>query len=152
MHSAAILLSLHRSVSDFRPDVSMIETEAIVDPVITAIELAGFAVIVGGMLVTTIYVVYQRFADRIRWEDAYFRLRRGNGRSLVLGLELLVAAEIIRSITAETLDAVLLLAAVVVIRTFLAITVEMETEGHWPWRRHEQRNRPEFADDDPDPE
>jgi uncharacterized membrane protein len=118
----------------------MIEPEAIVDPVITFIELTGFTVIVVGMLGSSLYNLYKRLVGRSSWEEAYFRVRRGNGRSLVLGLELLVAAEIIRSITAEPLQAVLLLAAVVVIRTFLAITVEMETEGHWPWRRSDQRD------------
>lgn len=63
---------------------------------------------------------------------------------------LLVAAEIIRSITAETLESVALLAAVVLIRTFLAVTVEMETEGHWPWKRRARRNGSDAADDRPD--
>lgn len=119
----------------------MIETEQLVAPVITAIELAGFGVIAVGMLGATLWVLYQGFSGRADWEEAYFRLRRGNGRSLVLGLELLVAAEIIRSITAETLHSVLLLAAIVVIRTFLAVTVEMETEGRWPWERDAHRNQ-----------
>jgi uncharacterized membrane protein len=126
----------------------MVEPKAVVLPVITIIELAGFAVIVGGMVGATVYGMYSRLCGEISWEEAYFRLRKGNGRSLVLGLELLVAAEIIRSITAETLEAVLLLAAVVVIRTFLAITVEMETEGHWPWQRHDRRNRSSSSTDD----
>ena len=117
----------------------MIETEPVIEPVITTIELVGFGVIVVGMLGATLSVLYESIAGETPWEEAYFRLRRRNGRSLILGLELLVAAEIIRSITAETLQAVLLLAAIVLIRTFLAITLEMETEGHWPWQRHDRR-------------
>jgi uncharacterized membrane protein len=129
--------------------MTMIDIKHLVDPVITGIELAGFGVIVFGILGTTLQVLRRRLTGEIAWADAYFQIRRGNGRSLVLGLELLVAAEIIRSITAETLEAILLLAAVVIIRTFLAITVEMETEGHWPWERNDLRNDTPDSSADP---
>lgn len=113
----------------------------LVEPVISVIELVGFSVIVFGMVVAAVWAAYKQLTTDNSWDDSYVTLRRMNGRALVLGLELLVAAEIIRSITAETLEAVMMLAAVVIVRTFIAITVEMETEGRWPWKRHEAKSR-----------
>jgi uncharacterized membrane protein len=57
------------------------------------------------------------------------------GRAIVLGLELLVAADILRSISTEpTLNQVVVLAIVVLIRTFLSFSLEVELEGRWPWQ------------------
>ena len=116
-----------------------IDLKALVEPVILVVEVAGFSVIVVGMAVATVRAIYGRLTGKFSLDEAYFRLRGGNGRSLVLGLELLVAAEIIRSITAETMEALALLGVVVIIRTFLSITLEMEMEGQWPWKRGPHR-------------
>ena len=63
------------------------------------------------------------------------------GRAIILGLELLVAADILRTITTEpTLQQVVVLGIIVLIRTFLSFSLEIELEGRWPWRggRREQ--------------
>ena len=58
------------------------------------------------------------------------------GRSILLGLELLVAADIIRTVSEEpTLRGVMVLGMIVLIRTFLSFTLAVELEGHWPWQR-----------------
>lgn len=101
-----------------------------------ALEIAGVVVILGGVLVA--FIVFAR--DLIRPGDehrrAYDRLRANLGRGILLGLELLVGADIIATITAPlTFESVGLLAAIVLIRTFVSISLEMEIDGRWPWRR-----------------
>jgi uncharacterized membrane protein len=67
---------------------------------------------------------------------AYERFRVVLGKTLLLGLELLVAADIIRTVAFElTMLNVAMLGALVVVRTFLGWTLTVEVEGHWPWRK-----------------
>ena len=74
-------------------------------------------------------------SDR-NWLQAYTTYRANLGRGILLGLELLVGADIISTITAPlTLQTVGLLGLVVLIRTFLSFSLETEIEGCWPWRR-----------------
>ena len=100
-----------------------------------ALEIAGVVVIVGGVVAA--FVIFAR--DLIRPGErrrAYERLRANLGRGILLGLELLVGADIIFTITAPlTFESVSLLAAIVVIRTFVSISLEMEIDGRWPWHR-----------------
>ena len=70
------------------------------------------------------------------WRSAYPRYRSDIGRGILLGLELLVGADIISTITAPlTFESVGLLAGIVAIRTFLSFSLETEIEGCWPWQR-----------------
>jgi uncharacterized membrane protein len=63
-------------------------------------------------------------------------LRSNLGRAILLGLEFLVAADIIDTVAIEpTLDSVAVLAGIVLIRTFLSWSLEVEIEGRWPWNR-----------------
>jgi len=67
---------------------------------------------------------------------AYERFRVVLGKTLLLGLELLVAADIIRTVAFElTMLNVAMLGALVVVRTFLGWTLTVEVEGHWPWQK-----------------
>ncbi|HUG45857.1 MAG TPA: DUF1622 domain-containing protein, partial [Sphingomicrobium sp.] len=62
------------------------------------------------------------------------------GRSILLGLEFLVAADIINTITVEfSVESVTSLAVIVLLRTLLSFTLEMEIEGRWPWQRGARR-------------
>ena len=76
-------------------------------------------------------------------EPALFRAYRQNlGRAILLGLEFLVAADIIRTVSEiPTLERVIVLAVIVLIRTFLSFTLEVELEGSWPWQRSRRRPR-----------
>ncbi|QRM32032.1 DUF1622 domain-containing protein [Microvirga sp. VF16] len=67
-----------------------------------------------------------------------FNLYRSNvGRAILLGLEFLVAADIINTVAIEpTLQSLLILGGIVLIRTFLSFSLEVEIEGRWPWDRH----------------
>lgn len=105
-----------------------------VRPVAMAIEAAGVLVIVVGALWAT---------GRYLWTvgtgpraGSYRAYRSDLGRSILLGLEFLVAGDIISTILVESsLEAVGVLAVIVLIRTFLSFSLEMEIEGRLPWRR-----------------
>lgn len=95
------------------------------------IEIFGVLIIVIGIAYSTLGFVRDRMSEH-RY-DAY-RIRIG--RSLLLGLEVLVAADIVRTIAVElTALSLALLAGLVAIRTFLSWALTLEIEGHWPWQR-----------------
>jgi uncharacterized membrane protein len=72
---------------------------------------------------------------------SYRTLRRGTGRGILLGLEFLVAGDIIRTVAGTpTFESVGVLAAIVGIRTFLAFTLELEVSGRWPWQQATDSN------------
>ena len=100
-----------------------------------AIDGAGVVVIVVGVLVAA-WTGASRMA-RVRDDArATFRLvRQRIGRAILLGLELLVAGDIIRTVAVSpTFRSVGVLAIIVAIRTFLSFTLELELEGRWPWQ------------------
>ena len=103
------------------------------------IDAAGIAIIVGGAVLATLDF-FNELRHKSRMQTAYRRYRSGMGRALLLGLELLVAADIIRTVAiAPTFESVGVLAAIVVIRTFLSTALEVELEGRWPWQ-HERES------------
>ena len=111
---------------------------AFIQPFAVVLELFGAGIIVGGVLLATTAFLIKGFRER-NWRDAYTNYRANLGRGILLGLELLVGADIISTITAPlTLNTVGLLGLVVLIRTFLSFSLETEIEGCWPWRRAER--------------
>ena len=98
-------------------------------------ELAGVAVLVIGTILSFAWY----FVTLIRFRGgpvAYRHLRLYLGRSIVLGLELLVAADIIRSVAIDpTFVSVGVLGLIVLVRTFLSWSLEVEINGEWPWQR-----------------
>jgi len=107
-----------------------------VDVVAKVIDAVGVAVIVGGVVLATTLVARSGAA----WDQRFREYRRGVGRSILLGLEFLVAADIIRTVAVSpTFRGVGVLAIIVLIRTFLSFALELEIDGHWPWRRHATR-------------
>ena len=111
------------------------QTHAFVDQLAKVLELVGVAIILGGIIVAT--AAFLR--DGLRktdWRSAYPRYRSDIGRGILLGLELLVGADIISTITAPlTFESVGLLAAIVAIRTFLSFSLDVELTGRWPWQQ-----------------
>lgn len=106
----------------------------LMEPVATALELFGVAVIVASVLLATIKFAYD-LAGEAR-KEAYDGYRANLGRGILLGLELLVGADIIATVTAPlTWESVGLLGVIVLIRTFLSFSLETEIEGVWPWQR-----------------
>jgi uncharacterized membrane protein len=106
----------------------------VVEGIALVIDGAGVLAIILGVLVATF-----RFAAAGRREaDGYRRFRQGLGQGILLGLEFLVAADIIRTVAiTPTLQGVLVLGLIVLIRTFLSMALQVELEGRWPWQRVE---------------
>lgn len=100
------------------------------------IEVGGIAIIVLGTLGATLAVLWQLLQGRPG--EKVFSLYRSNlGRAILLGLEFLVAADIINTVAIEpTLQSLLILGGIVLIRTFLSFSLEVEIEGRWPWERY----------------
>jgi uncharacterized membrane protein len=111
------------------------QVHVFVDQLAKVLELVGVAIILGGIALATL--TFLRNGARTRdWRSAYPGYRSDIGRGILLGLELLVGADIISTITAPlTFESVGLLAAIVAIRTFLSFSLETEIEGCWPWQR-----------------
>lgn len=99
----------------------------------TGVDGVGVAIVViGAAYATTRFLVVKPPAGVDRYRD----YRQNLGRAILLGLEFLVAGDIIRTVVvAPTLMNVVVLAFIVVIRTFLSMALELELEGHWPWQR-----------------
>ncbi len=105
-----------------------------VDRAATGVELLAVVIIVVVILIATLLYlakIVARQADRTTYND----FRHSVGRALLLGLEILVAADIIRTVVLEpTLANVLVLGLLVVIRTFLSWSLVLEIEERWPWQ------------------
>ncbi len=98
------------------------------------VEGAGVLVILVGAALAGLVVAVR--AARGATDDLYVQFRRYLGRAILLGLEFLVAADIIRTVSHDpTLTGVLVLAFIVLIRTFLSFTIQLEVEGRWPWQK-----------------
>ncbi len=83
-----------------------------------------------------------RFVVRREPNSPYRTYRQDVGRAILLGLEFLVAGDIIRTVVvAPTLENVLVLGLIVLIRTFLSVALQLELEGRWPWQRGEPTAR-----------
>lgn len=101
------------------------------------VETAGLVIDGVGVLVIVVGIgasAVRLAASRVPG-DRYRRLRQDIGLSILLGLELLIAGDIIRTVAVTpTLDGVLVLGLIVLIRTFLSMTLQVELEGRWPWQ------------------
>ena len=100
----------------------------------TAIEILAVVIIVVPIFYNLVRYVYRRARGAERG-DPYRDLKGSLGRSMLLGLEILVAADIVRTVALETtLESVAVLGLLVLIRTFLSWSLEVEVSGHWPWQ------------------
>jgi uncharacterized membrane protein len=101
----------------------------------TVIDAAGVAEIVVGILGVTVLFGVRLLRER-QPGRAYVTYRQGIGRVILLGLELLVAGDIIRTVAiSPTFASVGVLGIIVAVRTFLSFSLEVELEGRWPWQR-----------------
>jgi uncharacterized membrane protein len=116
-----------------------VEFRSTVETVGTAVDIAGVLVIVVGALIATAVFGY-RLAHRVELSRSYRMYRQGLGRAILLGLEFLVAGDIIRTVAiSPTFGSVGVLGLIVVVRTFLSFSLEVELEGRWPWQRRDAR-------------
>jgi uncharacterized membrane protein len=107
--------------------------ERLIPLVTTGLELAGIAATVLGAVGATYMAILRVRAGALRME-VYESYRRHLSQGILLGLEFLVAADIIGTIVVEpTFRSVGVLGLIVAIRTFLSFTLEVEVDGRWPW-------------------
>jgi uncharacterized membrane protein len=105
-----------------------------IDVASLAIEILAVAIIVLSITASTVRALY-RVTTRTPLEDYFLEYKHSLGRALLLGLEILVAADVVRTVALEaTLQSVLVLGLLVLIRTFLSWSLVVEIEGRWPWQ------------------
>ncbi|MCC5863948.1 MAG: DUF1622 domain-containing protein [Wenzhouxiangella sp.] len=103
-----------------------------VNMLVHVLEAVGIVVILGGFIYATI--IYILHLGRWTTHQLYLDYRRRSVRGLILGLEFLVAADIIKTVAVEyTMESVIMLAIIIVIRTFLVFALHLEIEGRFPW-------------------
>lgn len=104
------------------------------------LDAAGVVIILGGAIFSTGAMLVGLFSQK-GVHHLYRTYRHNLARSILIGLEFLVAGDIIRSVAGNlSLDSVLILAIIVVIRSLIGVEFEMEIEGRWPWQRSRQKN------------
>ncbi|MEV4397203.1 DUF1622 domain-containing protein [Nonomuraea sp. NPDC049607] len=114
----------------------------IVEAIGQAVDLAGVAIIVLGALAATVSFVL-RLREGRSPNDVYRAYRQGLGRAILLGLEFLVAGDIIRTVAvAPTFVSVGVLALIVLVRTFLSFSLEIELENRLPWQARRGADTP----------
>ncbi len=100
------------------------------------IEILGAIVIVAGVIRVVVAPGTIRYLFQVEHPDAYESYKHRLGRTLLLGLEFLVAGDVVRTVALEpTLTNVGVLGLLVVIRTFLSWSLFVEIEGRWPWQK-----------------
>lgn len=97
-------------------------------------EAAGVLIIIAGLIVASYRAIVRAREGEL--SQAYETVRATFGRAVLLGLEVLVAADIIRTVAVDpTMENLQVLALLVAVRTFLSWSLEVEIEGRWPWQR-----------------
>ena len=119
--------------------MSLSELRALIEIVGFGFDALGVCVIVLGTAVST-GRLFARGLSSVR--SPYRELRQEIGAAIVLGLEFLVAGDIIRTVAVDpSLQSVAALGLIVLIRTFLSMTLQLEIDGYWPWARSSQPSR-----------
>jgi uncharacterized membrane protein len=112
--------------------------------VVQGFEVAGVAILVVGSLLAFVSAARELRGGGGR--AAYQCARQGVGRAILLGLEVLIIADIVLTITVDrTFDSAITLGIIVLVRTFLSFSLEIELEGTLPWRRGATEQPPDPA-------
>src|SRR5215470_3680397 len=99
----------------------------------TAVDGVGVFIVAAGAIVATARLLMHRIHNTGNYYSSY---RQDIGRAILLGLEFLIAGDIIRTVVvAPTIQNVVVLGLIVLIRTFLSLSLQLEIEGKLPWRR-----------------
>ncbi len=109
--------------------------EEFVEHVVKVVEAIGAGIMVLGGLWVLVAYVFATARPESR-EGAYQQLRQSLGRVILLGLEVLIIGDIVRTIIVDpTVESVAVLGLIVIIRIILSFSLEVEMDGTWPWSR-----------------
>ncbi|WP_237331905.1 DUF1622 domain-containing protein [Yoonia vestfoldensis] len=115
-------------------------SHAILDGAARVLEAAGVAAILLGAAIALAHVI-GGILRRDDGEKLFERFRTELAKSILIGVEFLIAADIIGTVIVDpSLDSLAVLALIVLIRTFLSFSLEVEIEGRWPWNRNRNRH------------
>lgn len=107
--------------------------DSVIENIGTVIDGVGVGVLVVGGVATVVVTARRAVHGRA---GSYRTFRQLFGRTVLLGLEILIAADIVRTVAVTpTLEEVLVLGLIVLIRTFLSFSLELEISGRWPWQQ-----------------
>jgi uncharacterized membrane protein len=111
-----------------------VESQGFIVVISEAIDITGVVIIaIGAVLGVALFA--RDLLRGVTIIEAYNRIRTFLGRSLLLGLEFLVAGDIIKTVAIEpTFDSVIVLAIIVLVRTVLSLSIDVEIDGRWPWQ------------------
>ena len=124
--------------------------ESVMAPIASIFEVAGVVVIMAGLVLALVRAAVRLLGGHDA-SGAYDLIRSIFGKSVLLGLEILVAADLIRTIAVDpSLDNLYVLLLLVLIRTFLSWALEVELDGVWPWRKKELEIREREAAEQPE--
>ena len=105
------------------------------DGAVRLFEVAGVGILIAGGIVSVVVYAHD-LANRVPRQAAYTALRHNLGRTILLGLEFLIVADIILTVTIDqTLESAATLGLIVLVRTFLSFSLDIEMDGVVPWRR-----------------
>ncbi|MEV1247467.1 DUF1622 domain-containing protein [Nonomuraea sp. NPDC050022] len=111
-----------------------VQVKDVIELIGTVLDIAGVAVIAAGLVIATITYGVSLARSR-QVAGLYQAFRRNVGRSILLGLEFLVGADIIKTVAVSpTFQSVGVLAIIVAVRTFLSVSLQVELDGRWPWQ------------------
>ena len=109
--------------------------EEIIEYIVYVVEAMGAAIMVVGGFVSLLLFAIASLKSETR-KGSYEKLRQHLGQSILLGLEVLIVGDIVRTIIVDpTMESVGVLGAIVVIRIILSFSLEVEMDGTWPWNR-----------------
>jgi uncharacterized membrane protein len=116
--------------------------EHIISDIVKVVEAVGAAIMILGALFALGRFILSGITSGSR-DGSYETLRRQLGQSILLGLEVLIIGDIVRTIIVDpTIDSVAVLGIIVVIRIVLSFSLEVEMDGVWPWARWRTKNPP----------
>lgn len=105
----------------------------------TLLDFLGVLVILGGILIASL-IAFIRIFSHTGLHSLYQSYRHNLARSILVGLEFLVAGDIIRSVAGDlNFDSVVILAIIVLVRSLIGVQFEMEIEGRWPWQKAREK-------------
>ena len=111
------------------------KTQYWIEVIALIIELLAILIIAFYLLIGTFLFLQQAIRNQLTVDERFIQYKHTIARALLLGLEILVAADIVRTVALEaTLQSVIVLGLLVVIRTFLSWSLTVEIEGRWPWQ------------------